>query len=198
MKYLGDAVILCGGKSERMNFDKAFLKIDGKYMIDIIYERLSLCFENVKLCANSKERFNATFDIEVVEDKIEGRFGPAVGIYSALSQATTKYVFVIACDMPLINPDHIEFMKRTLEDNDFLPDALVPMNGGYIEPLYSFYSTEISEKFEDEIKHGNYKIYSILDKVNTLYMDEKYSKMFDEGLSMFTNVNYPADLERFL
>ena len=197
MKYFGDAVILCGGKSTRMNFDKSLAKINGRYMIEIIAEKLSLCFENVRLCAKSKEKF-AAFDLEVIEDSVKGGTGPAAGICSALKRAAAKYVFVAACDMPLINPAHIEFMKRELESRAFAPDALVPMNGRYIEPLYGFYSADMAETFEAEIQRGNYKIHDILRKCHTLYLDEKYSRAFDENLGMFANINYPADLESVL
>ena len=196
MDFFGEAVILCGGKSRRMDFDKTLAKINGKYIIEMIYEKLSLCFENVRLCADSQERLSI-FNLEVIEDKIKGRIGPAAGIYSALSQAATKYVFVAACDMPLINPEHIEFMKTILEKNAFVPDALIPRHGAYIEPLYSFYSTGIAETFAAEIAAGNYKIHSILQKCHPLYLEEKYSKMFDGNLTMFTNINYMADLENF-
>jgi len=178
-----------------MNFDKSFAKISGRYMIEIIVEKLSVCFENVKLCADSRERLSA-FGLEVIEDQIKTGIGPAAGIYSALSQAASQYVFVIACDIPMVNAEHIEFMKHTLEENAFKPDALVPVHGDYIEPLYSFYSARMAQTFAEEIEQGNYKIYEILKKCNTLYMDEKYSKMFDQNLAMFTNVNYAADLER--
>ena len=224
MRYFGDAVILCGGKSERMDMDKSFVKIGGRYMIDIICGRLSECFDNIRLCADSKERLNG-FGLEVIEDIVvsrangrahggaEGnavdqnkiatkdrgndRIGPAVGIYTALTHATSKYVFMTACDMPLVDPSHIEFMKRALEYHAYLPDALVPMNGRYIEPLYSFYSADMADMMEEEIRAGNYKIHRILDKCNTLYLEDHYSRIFDEELAMFTNINYAADLDKF-
>jgi len=196
LEYFGDAVILCGGESRRMNMDKNFIKIDGRYMINIIYEKLSACFNNVKLCADSRDRLRE-FGMDVIEDIIKGRFGPAVGIYSALAQATTKYVFVIACDVPLVNTDHIEHMKRALAERAYAPDALVPVNGKYIEPLYSFYSVGMLKRFEEEIGRGNYKIHKILETRNVLYLEDKYSRLYDENLGMFTNINYERDLERF-
>jgi len=165
-------------------------------MIEIVYEKLIGCFENVRLCADSGERFRA-FDFVVIEDIMKDKAGPAVGIHSALSEATTKYVFLVACDMPFADPLHIEFMKQTLRHSDYTPDALVPMNGGYIEPLYSFYSADCVGIFQEEIMAGNFKIHDILKKCNVLYMDEKHSKAFDENLAMFTNINNMKDLEMF-
>ena len=194
MDHFGDAVILCGGKSRRMDFDKSLAKINGRYMIEIISEKLSVCFKNVKLCADSGARLGI-FGLDIIEDKIKGGIGPSAGICSALSQAATKYVFVAACDMPLINNDHIQFMKRVLERNAYTPGALIPVNGEYIEPLYAFYSAGIADKFAAEIKNGNYKIHEILKKCGALYLEDKYSRMFDENMAMFTNINYKTDLE---
>ena len=200
MKIFGDAVILCGGESKRMPFDKSFAKISGRYMIDVIYEKLAVCFENVRLCADSGQRFRALDlkenKIRIIEDIIKDRIGPAAGILSALSHATTKYVFIVANDMPLADPDHIEFMKHMLERDSFRQDALIPVNGGYIEPLYGFYAASLSGRFMEEINAGNYKIHRILEKINVLYMDEKHSRKYSEDLAMFTNINSVSDLER--
>jgi molybdopterin-guanine dinucleotide biosynthesis protein A len=195
VNHFGEAVILCGGKSRRMDFDKSLAKINGKYMIEMIYEKLAQCFASVKLCADSQERLSV-LNLEVIEDKIAGRIGPVAGIYSALAQAAGPYVFVAACDMPLLNTAHIEFMKNLLTQHAYQPQALIPRHGGYIEPLYSFYATGLAETFAAEIAQGNFKIHDILQRCNTLYMAEKYSRMFDENLSMFTNINYKTDLER--
>ena len=197
MKDFGEAAILCGGKSVRMGFDKSLAKINDSYMIESIYRKLSCAFETVKLCANSKEKFGM-FDMPIVEDTHKGK-GPAAAIHAVLSQAATKYVFVVACDMPLVNIEHVAFMKQLIKEKTSsqgcAPDALIPIKGGYIEPLYGFYSTNISKTFEEEIESGNFKIADILQKCRTVYMDEKYSVMFDKNLRMFTNLNYREDFE---
>ena len=197
MNLFGDAVILCGGKSERMQFDKAFAKINDQYIIEIIYQKLSLCFDRVRLCADTKERLSM-FGIETIVDKAPtgAGAGPALGIYSALSQATSNYVFVTACDMPLIDVEHIKWMKQFLIRSDRQPDALVPMCDNFIEPLYSFYSTSIVKHIEEELEKGNYKLHSILSQRDVLYMDDAYSRSFNPDLEMFININTKEDLER--
>ena len=197
LNLFGDAVILCGGKSERMQFDKAFAKINGSYMIEIIYEKLSQCFDHVKLCADSRERLSM-FGLDTIVDQAPAGAGagPALGIYSALSQATSNYVFVTACDMPLIDVDHIHFMKQLLTQSDTMPDALVPMCRGFIEPLYSFYSTNMVKHIEEELEQGNNKLHSILSKRNVIYMEEMHSRSFSPDLTMFHNINTKEDLEK--
>ena len=182
-----------------MQFDKAFAKIHGNYIIEIIYEKLSLCFDSVKLCADSIDRLSM-FGIETIVDQAPGGAksgaGPALGIYSALSQASSYYVFVTACDMPLIDVDHIRYMKQLLAQCETKPDALVPMCGGYIEPLYSFYSINMINRFREELEMGQNKLHNILDRCNVLYFDEADSRSFDPELSMFLNINTKEDLEK--
>jgi len=196
MEQFGDAVILCGGASSRMSYDKSFIRIGDRYLVELLAEKLSSCFTKVRLGSSSAEKL-CVFSLEVVEDLLEGRIGPAVGIYSALKNANSEYVFVTACDMPYIDPSHIEFMKQKIHQNEYYVDALVPINGRYIEPLYSFYSIRLIERFEEEILAGNFKIHSILKECNVLYLDDSYSRQFDADLKMFSNINYDTDLEKF-
>ncbi|MCL2166516.1 MAG: nucleotidyltransferase family protein, partial [Clostridiales bacterium] len=39
-----------------MGFDKSLLKIKGRYMIDIIVDKLYRCFDRVRLCGGDRER----------------------------------------------------------------------------------------------------------------------------------------------
>ena len=195
MNNFGEAVILCGGKSSRMGFDKSLAKINGTFMIDVIRQRLCTVFESVKLCisaATPKEKFNC-FGLPIIEDVKEGG-GPAVAILSALLQSTTTYIFVVGCDMPFLNSAHISFMKNKIENGEF-PDACIPMNDSNIEPLYGFYSVNMIKMFDDEIDNGSYKIATILQKCNTMYLEEKNSRLFDNDLAMFTNLNYKKDFK---
>jgi 2-C-methyl-D-erythritol 4-phosphate cytidylyltransferase len=56
LKDFGTAVILCGGKSTRMGFDKCMIKVKNKYLIEIIGEKLELIFENIFLATNDLEK----------------------------------------------------------------------------------------------------------------------------------------------
>lgn len=51
------AAILCGGKSRRMGFDKAFLMEDEQYLLLQTAGRLQSRFEQVVLVSNTKAKF---------------------------------------------------------------------------------------------------------------------------------------------
>ena len=195
MNKFGEAVILCGGKSSRMGFDKALAKVNGQYLLEIVAGKLRKVFDTVKLCASSREKFSFT-GLEVIED-IEGAgTGPAVAILSALVQANATNIFVTACDMPFILPEHIAYMKSLLEGSDIAYDALIPINGEHVEPLYGFYSVSAIPVFREEVAEGRYKILNILNKCNVMYMPDVCSRKYDPHFRMFMNLNYKDDFER--
>lgn len=195
MKVFGDAVILCGGSSTRMGFDKSLLKINDKYAIQMLFEELSNIFENVRLCANTDVQKFSVFNIEVIKDIHTHKIGPAAAIHAALSRATSYYVFAVACDMPLVNVNHIKHMKNVIKNIQC--DALVPLYNGYKQATYAFYSINCTSTFEKCINERTYKMQNILNNVKTFYLQESESKMFDKNLNMFTNLNYKKDLEKF-
>ncbi|MCL1935515.1 MAG: molybdenum cofactor guanylyltransferase [Defluviitaleaceae bacterium] len=196
MKKFGDAVILCGGKSSRMGFDKSLIKTNNMYIIEKMYRQLSKIFENVRLSATGDISKFKHFNIDIIKDTTE-RLGPCGAIYSSLLSSFSKYLFVIACDMPLINIEHINYMKQILDTNENI-QALVPINGIFKETLYSFYSVECIPFFEQVIEKKIYKMQNILDLCNTRYMEEEISVLFDSKLSMFTNLNYNSDFTNFM
>jgi molybdopterin-guanine dinucleotide biosynthesis protein A len=176
-----------------MGSDKSMAMVGGRYILETIHERLSQVFPKVKLCANSKEKF-ARFGLEVISD-IYMEKGPAAAIHSALSQTTARYVFAVACDMPFVDMRHIEYMASALESSFAPPHALVPLNGRHIEPLYAFYSAKAATIFDAQLSSGNHKIYNILRHCDVLYLQEQHSRMFDQDLRMFVNLNYAQDFE---
>ena len=196
MRPFGNAVILCGGKSSRMGFDKALLQIDGQYILQTMHDELAKVFDRVFLLGNQKtnpDKFSI-FDMELVTDIYDQGIGPAGAIHTGLTHATSQYLFVIACDMPFINIDHIQYMRSIILGLD--SEVIVPLNGQYKEVLYAFYHKSTLPIFEKNIKAGDYKMQLILDQLDTYYLDQDKSEAIDPGLSMFTNLNYPTDVTR--
>jgi molybdenum cofactor guanylyltransferase len=191
MKEFGTAAILCGGKSKRMGFDKSGIKIKNKFLIEIIAEELEQVFENIILISNDKEKFSA-IKYNVVQDIIPSS-GPAGGIYTALSHADSKYVFVIACDMPRINLNYIRYMMDIIKENKF--DGVAAFgNHGKIEPLYAFYSTDMLSSFKNELEKNNFRILDTMRHCNIHYVEAEKVREYCEDLSIFTNLNYKSDL----
>ncbi|KOA20684.1 putative molybdenum cofactor guanylyltransferase [Clostridium homopropionicum DSM 5847] len=190
MKKFGTAVILCGGKSSRMGFDKCKLKIKGKFLIEVIGEKLEEVFDEVILLSNDDDKFKH-MKYKVFKDIIPN-LGPIGAIYSALKYASSEYVFITACDMPVVNINFINYMEDIIQIEDV--EGVVSYKSDYIEPLYAFYSKSMIERIEKQINIQNYKLLPVIKSSKVHYIDESEVRKFSSNLEIFTNLNYKEDL----
>jgi molybdopterin-guanine dinucleotide biosynthesis protein A len=190
MKKFGTAAILCGGKSSRMGFDKCKIKIGDKYLVEIIGEQLEEIFDDIILIANDLNKFD-DMKYRIVRDIIPNS-GPMGGIYSALNYSASNNVFITACDMPVINTDYIKYMMEIISNKNV--EGAVSIKSDYIEPLYAFYSKSMIDKFESHIKKESFKLLSVIHESNMHFIQESEVRNFSSDMSIFTNLNYVADL----
>lgn len=191
MKKFGTAVILCGGKSSRMGFDKSKIKVNGKLMIEFIGEKLEKVFDEILLVAENIDKFHV-LKYTVLED-LKKDYGPAGGIYTGLQYAQSENVFFLACDMPIVNTDYIKYMKSILKENNY--DGIIPRNKKWVEPLHAFYSKNLIKDFERGIVENNLVLYDIIKNSNIYYVPEDITREFSNDLDIFMNLNYTKDLE---
>ncbi len=188
MNKFKSAVILAGGKSSRMKFDKQFLKIDGIRLIDILIDNLKTEFEEIIIVTNKKE-FYKDYKVNIVSDEIKDK-GPLGGIHVGLKEASSEYVYFIACDMPIVNIDYINYMKSMIKD----VDACVTKSQNYIEPLNSFYNKRIINKIEEYLCNNKRSLFSFINNINTMYIEEDKAREFSSTWDMFRNLNTQEDL----
>lgn len=129
-----DAVILAGGKSSRMNRDKAFLEIDGRTLLARQIELAhQVGAEKVFISGRAGKDYSG-FNCPVLEDKFQNA-GPLAGIERALDAASTPLVLVLAVDLPNLTGDLIRTIFPQCEENV----GAIPRINGNLEPLAAFY-----------------------------------------------------------
>lgn len=186
------AVVLCGGKSSRMGFDKAFLKLRGHSLLSCNARRLSQMFERVVLASNDGAKLEGLENLaeyRVLVDRLPG-CGPLGAIVTALAQCETPYIFVTACDMPFLRVDLIERMwcaKDTYQ-------AVVCEHADHLEPLFAFYHHSCLEVFEKQLREKRLRIRQDFALLKILYL----SLSAEEAEDAFANINTPQDYERWL
>lgn len=194
MKKFGTAIILAGGKSSRMGFDKQFLKINEKRLINLLIKKLEEEFDEVIIVTNKPEEYNG-FSQKIRTD-IFKEMGPLGGIHSGLMESSSEYSFVIACDMPNINMEYIRYMKEIINDKEI--DACVTLSKNNIEPLHGFYSKGIIKDIEKHLLSNRRSINSLITGLNTYYVEESEFIKFSPNKEIFKNLNTKEDLEDFL
>ena len=184
-----NAIVLAGGQSSRFGSDKAFAKIGDLTIVESLFFPLSLIFKKIIVVTNFPEKYRA-FPVQIVTDKIRER-GPLGGIYSGLLASDSERNFVVACDMPLINPRLIRYLVSIKEGQIVIPQA-----HDKLEPLFAIYSKSCLPAIASQLKAGDNKIQNFFDKVNTNIIKEEVLKKFDPALTSFLNINLQKDLKQ--
>lgn len=194
MKKIGTAIILAGGKSSRMGFDKQFLKIDQRRLMDSLINKLKKEFNEIIIVTNKPEYYIG-LSHKIITDKLK-ESGPIVGIHAGLLESSSKYPFVVACDMPNINMEYVKYMKTFIHDESL--DGCVTNFMDWIEPFSSFYSRDLVEDIEKHIDGGRRSIHSMLKSLNIKYISEEDARRFSPNWDMFLNLNTREDLNDYL
>ncbi len=179
------AVILAGGASSRMGRDKSLVHVDGKPLIQRVFEQLSLRFGDVLISTNEKEKY-AFLGARCVPDLLPGH-GPLMGIRTAVEAARFDRVFVTACDIPVVDDDTVERMLALAEDFD----CVVPRSRAGHEPLFAVYRKSAIPAMCDVLDSGERRIRAVFPRVRT--------HTFDLGpAEWYRNLNTREDLAAFL
>ncbi len=193
MKLFGTAIILAGGKSSRMGFDKALMEIAGKSMVEIIIKQLRKVFEDIIVVTNNPHAFTG-LNARITEDILKNS-GPLGGIHAGLIQSDSKYAFLTACDMPIISPEYALHMKETAGKH--LPHAVISEKGNWIEPFHALYSIDLANDIQENVENRVYKIFDVLKNKRIIKISESKIREYSPDLGIFTNLNNLRDLEEF-
>lgn len=194
MKKFGTAIILAGGKSSRMGFDKQLLKINERKLMDSIIQKLSRKFEEIIIVSNRPELYIG-LSHKITKDILVDK-GVIGGIHAGLSLSSSKYAFVTACDMPNINMDYVCYMKDRLDFHN--SSGCVTRFGDWIEPLGSFYSVDLIKNIEKYLETGKRSINILMKSLDITYIEERDARKFSPNWDMFLNLNTKEDLDKFL
>ena len=192
--------VLIGGKSSRMETDKAFLRIDGETFLTRAVETLQkVCEDRVKIVLNhTQNNFIERFppNVAPVFDVYENR-GALGGIHAALTNCATKYAIVLAVDLPFVTGETIEKLAEiTLSSNKFI--AVVPrQNDERLQPLCAVYHARYClptlENLMDENEYASANDFLELVAPRIVAQNKLTA---DDSKDIFFNVNRPTDFEQ--
>lgn len=182
--------ILAGGKSTRMGTNKALLRLGETTVIELIADLMKSVFAEVILVTNSPEAFHF-LHLPLFSDIYRER-GPLAGIHSALVHSKTDSVFILACDMPLMTREMIEYIVRfpTTKPAKFCVAA------GYHQPLAGVYTKRLlpiieqilsREPGHDTCMHG------FLESIEAEIIHPEGLPFYRD--ECFLNINTPGDFE---
>ena len=182
------AAILAGGENKRFPYNKAFIEVNGKRLIERTIDTLKSIFDSVVISTNEPESY-FYLGLPMIGDVVNER-GPMTGIFSVLSYIKED-VFFMACDMPFIN-------KGLLNGIISKGGSVIPVFDGLPQPLVGRYSYKAAGRMLKNIEEGKKGLRDFLKEADVVYMDEAETRAIDpEGLS-FVNINTIDDYNKYL
>ena len=208
-----EGFILAGGASHRMGEPKYKLQIGGKTFVERAASALdATCngqinivgeideqYLNVKLSDGKDRSLRNIQDIVIEREhgKNDAARGAMIGLYTALTYSKTKWISILACDLPLVTGD---LMKRLAGycSNEF--DAVVPVQpDAKLQPLCAFYRREKCLPIvKQSIDAGDVKMQSLISRIRTRFVEFDEIADLDGSANFFFNVNRPEDYETAL
>ena len=184
-------VLLAGGKSRRMGEDKRYLVVGEQTLLEWGLGVLRSMFQEV-LVVIAQDSAPLDIDARVVRDLVPD-CGSLGGIYTGLIQATSPYIFTVACDMPFLNQAVITQFTTRRDTADIVMARLATR----LHPMHALYGKGCLPAMEQMIVARQLKIQELVShaSLRVQYVTEADLLSIDPSWRSFHNVNTPEDLE---
>ena len=184
-------ILLAGGKSRRMGEDKRYLVVGEQTLLERGLSVLRSAFQEV-LVVIAQDSPSLGVDARVVRDLVPD-CGSLGGLYTGLIQATTPWIFAVACDMPFLNQAVIaQFTSRRVA-----VDIVMAKLAGQLHPMHALYGKRCVPVVEQMIQARQLKIQGMVSQppLQVKYVTEEDLFTLDPSWRSFFNVNTVAELE---
>lgn len=181
-------LILTGGKSKRMGFEKYQISYHEQAQYLYLAEQFKKLGLPCLISCNAGQKQSFDPRLPVITDQYEN-CGPMGGILSGMNALPGEALLVIACDLPMITSGAISKLLNSRAENC---DATVYQleDSDILETTFAIYEPSARSFLTESHRDGEYKLQKALQQMQlkVLQPDDK---------SLFLNVNTQEDLDRF-
>ena len=188
-------VVLCGGQSTRMGSDKGLLKLEAKTWAQTAIDKMAVLNIPVKISVNNNQypEYSTVFSSDnlIADNASLPLRGPLQGVLSSHLQYPPEDLFILACDMPMMEP----FLLKELHDQynqHPASDAYIFTNEGEPEPLCGIYSAKGLSIILTMLRSGQLSKHSMKFMLDHLSVHSIAVK--DDQKKYFRNFNAHAEL----
>ena len=183
------AVILAGGRGERLGQDKATLDLGGVTLLQRVLDTLAPLSDDLIVVLRHDQAFSVPA-ARIVRD-LEPYRGVLAGMAAGLAAARHVWSLVVACDMPFINPRLVRYMYRQRSGYDIV----VPRPSVGLEPLHALYHRRCLGPVHGALAGGGRRVISFYESLRVRYIEEPEIEALDPLQLSFFNVNTAEDLD---
>jgi molybdopterin-guanine dinucleotide biosynthesis protein A len=174
-------IILAGGQSRRMGRDKAHLPAGVGTLLERIVDRLSPVVDQVIVAGGPQLSIPG---VRWVPDARSGA-GPLAGMAAGLAAVSFDLAWVVACDLPDVEPGIGELLFDSASD----VDAVVPRLDARPECLCAVYRTSLAARILTLLDAGERRVTALLDGIRVRYVEAAELRRVDPELRTFRNLN---------
>lgn len=183
-------IILAGGQSRRMGFNKAEAEMHGESMLHRMIDKLEKVTPAIVVSSGA-----VTYP-SILWPQIHDEYpqcGPLGGIYSVLKHSATSLNLVVSCDIPLVSISLLKYIVTRATENDCLITVPVDQEG-QLQMMCAVYRKEVLPFIAQQLDSRTYKMKDLLNLVSVKYVDiAREHPLYQEHT--FMNVNTPSSLE---
>lgn len=180
------AIILAGGESKRMGRDKANILLGEQTLLQHVISGMQQIFPEVIV---SVRKHRAEVTANQIYDSSD-HAGPLAGLVASLNHINTPWAFVVACDMPFINPNMIKQLAKYRQHHQ----AVVPVIAEYKQPLAAFYARNSLNLLQNHLDNNeNLSLCNVLEKLSVCYVKQEQLLESDPKLLSFFDLDTPQD-----
>jgi len=186
------AIILAGGKGERLRPDKGCLLVGGVPIVARVVAAARAVCEQVVIVGSAP--LPEGLGVSVAADA-DGPAGPVRGLATGLSLLDTTHAYLLAWDMPFVEPALLGHMAAVIGADD----AIVPRIAGRPQPLCALYARACLAALAALPPRGEGRgpsLTDLLSQVSVHWLEEAELAAFGDPERILLNVNTPADLAR--
>ncbi len=192
------AFILSGGASSRMGKEKGLLTFGGEPLIVRTVRMLDPLVASVTV-VGSPERY-AALGLRAIADRDFTKGGetsdvpgPLAGIATALTATGTPWNLILACDLPYLTSEWLEWLLGRAADSG--QQIVMPRSTGGLEPLAAVYRRECAEPIVASLKLGVRKVTDAMEQFRIEFVSDCDWRQVDPEGRVLRNMNAPADYE---
>ena len=119
--------------------------------------------------------------------------GPLAGIASALNSTDTVWNLILACDLPYLTSEWLDWLlaRATVSDRQIV----MPRTAGGLEPLAAVYRRECAAPIVASLARGIRKVTDAMEEFRIEFLSEDDWRHIDSEGRILKNMNVPADYE---
>jgi molybdenum cofactor guanylyltransferase len=145
-------LVLAGGKSVRMGYDKSVIQWHSKEQRYYIADLLKTVCDEVFISCRAEQQDQIDSNYKTLVDNYEGA-GPVIGILSAFKTISNVAWLVIACDLPLMDTETLQYLIKNRNTTGIATTFKSPFDG-LPEPLITIWEPSSYEKLQVHISDG--------------------------------------------